>query len=321
MRWRSPLPLPLLLLFLLFSLLVGRSRGKSSSFRICAFNIQNFNSIKAANYRVMHTVTRIVSRCDICLLQEVKDPQLTAIRSLQAALNRETDRYDPYHYMSVSSGTLGNAANDMQQYVFIYRNETAKVTGQHQYQKKQSFVREPFAVRFHSDKTVMKDFVLVPLHTAAQQAVQEIDRLYDVHQEVSRKWNTTNVMFLGDFNAGCAHMTRADRKRIRLFTEKGFYWLIGDKVDTTVRDITNCPYDRIVVHGQSFLKNIRPYSAQVFNFAKEFKLSKERVLKVSDHFPVGVELKCSAHLPQAPPLLLLLLLSLSVIVRSCLSAL
>ncbi|XP_071398959.1 deoxyribonuclease gamma-like isoform X2 [Centroberyx affinis] len=320
MRWRSPLPLPLLLLlFLLFSLLVGRSRGKSSGFRICAFNVQNFNSTKAANYRVMHTVTRIVSRCDICLLQEVKDPQLIAIKSLQAALNRETDRYDPYHYISVSSGGLGNTASDMQQYVFIYRNETAKVTGQHQYQKKQSFVREPFAVRFHSDKTVMKDFVLVPLHTAAQQAVQEIDRLYDVYQEVSRKWNTSDVMFLGDFNAGCAHMTRADRKRIRLFTQQGFYWLIGDKVDTTVRDITNCPYDRIVVHGQSFLRNIRPRSAQVFNFAKEFKLSKERVLKVSDHFPVGVELKCSAHLPRAPPLLLLL--SLSVIVRSCLSAL
>lgn len=34
-----------------------------------------------------------------------------------------------------------------------------------------------------------KDFVLVPLHTVPGKAVQEIDRLYDVFQEVSKKWN------------------------------------------------------------------------------------------------------------------------------------
>lgn len=53
-------------------------------------------------------------------------------------------------------------------------------------------------------------------------------------------------MFLGDFSAGCAYLTRADKKKIRLFTSSKFHWLIGDKMDTTVTDETSCAYDRFV---------------------------------------------------------------------------
>ncbi|XP_056130744.1 deoxyribonuclease-1-like isoform X2 [Lampris incognitus] len=311
MRWYPAPPLLLLL-----SLLLGRSWGQSPGFRICAFNVQNFNDAKASDARIVHVLIRIVSRCDIILLQEVKDPQGSAIKTLLVAVNRYDDKYT---YQSVSSKGLGNSANDMQQYVFLYREEMVSVMGQHQYQKNHSFIREPFAVHFHSKRTAIRDFVLVPLHTAPHQAVQEIDRLYDVYEEITKKWKTQNVMFLGDFNAGCAHMTHSNRKQIRLYTKKGFYWLIGDKVDTVVYDTTDCPYDRIVVHGTPFLKTIKPASAKVFKFSQEFKLPMDRVLKVSDHYPVEVELRSSAHLVQTMPLVILL--GLSVIVQASLKAL
>lgn len=53
-------------------------------------------------------------------------------------------------------------------------------------------------------------------------------------------------MFLGNFQAGCAYLTRGDKKKIRLFNNSKFLWLIGDKVDTSVTDETSCPYDRFV---------------------------------------------------------------------------
>ncbi|XP_028266603.1 deoxyribonuclease gamma-like isoform X2 [Parambassis ranga] len=303
MRWRSP-NCPVLL-FLFFFLLCILSAGRVSGFRICSYNVQNFNVNKAANYRTLHTLTRVLSRCDISLLQHVVDTEGKAIKSLVSALNR----YDEYVYQSVSSRSLGTSASDMQQYVFIYRTQTVNVTGQHQHESQLQFVRAPFVVQFQSDKTTIKDFILVPLHSDPTQAVQEIDWLYEVFVEVSEKWNNTNVMFLGDFHASCAYVTRSDRKNIRLFTDSSFSWLIGDRVDTTVTDATSCAYDRIVVHGQPFLKAIEPFSAQVFNLAKEFKLSKTAVVKVSDHFPVEVMLKSSALLLQATPLLLLLAVS------------
>ncbi|KAK5895243.1 hypothetical protein CesoFtcFv8_011854 [Champsocephalus esox] len=308
MRWRF-LPLPLLLSLL--SLLVEGDSG----FRICAYNVDNFNLAKGSQRRVLHTLTRVVARCDICLLQGVKDPDGKAIEKLLISVNR----YDHHKYKEVSSKSLGNSPADMQQYVFIYRSGMVKVTGKHQYEKKDSFVRAPYAVQFQSDKTAIKNFVLVPLHTDPSKAVQEIDRLYDVFEEVHKKWNNTNVMFLGDFHASCAYMTRTNKKDIRLFTRAGFSWLIRDKVDTTIGEDTNCAYDRIVVYGKPFLKGITPFSAIVFNYVKEFKLSKTWALDVSDHLPVEVRLKSSASLLQAIPLLILI--SGSAIVQYFLSAL
>ncbi|XP_040916162.1 deoxyribonuclease-1-like isoform X2 [Toxotes jaculatrix] len=311
MRWRS-FPLPLLL-FSFLTLLVGRAAV--SGFRICSYNVQKFNTMKAKNYRLIHTLTRIVSRCDICLLQDVFDPKGEAIKILLSSLNR----YEHYSYRSVASEALGKSKEDMQQYVFIYRMQTVNVTDKYQYKGNEYFDRDPFVVQFQSKNTPIEKFILVPLHTNATLAVKEIDRLYDVFEDVSKKWNNTNVMFLGDFHASCAYLTRQDKKNIRLFTDSNFSWLIGDRVDTTVTDKTSCAYDRIVVYGQPFLKAIRPFSARVYNFAKEFKLSKTRVLEVSDHFPVEVRLKSSALLHQATPLLILF--SISAVIQSMFSAL
>ncbi|XP_032417182.1 deoxyribonuclease-1-like 2 isoform X1 [Xiphophorus hellerii] len=276
--------------------------GGAAALRICSYNIQKFDKTKAADYKVMHTLTKIVSRCDICVLQDVVDPELKAVKALVTSLNRRNYRYDEHHYEYVSSQSLGKSSDDLQQYVFIYRTHLVKQLGQHQYKGK-AFVRPPFAVHFSCNKTDIKEFVLVPLHTDPDQAVQEIDWLYDVFEEVSAKWNNTNVMFLGDFHAGCAYVTRDDKKNIRLFTNSNFSWLIGDREDTTVTDQTNCPYDRIVVHGQSFLQAIRPFSGMVFNFGKEFRLKQAKVLKLSDHYPIEVRLKGSAPLLQTTPLL------------------
>ncbi|XP_019743312.1 deoxyribonuclease gamma-like [Hippocampus comes] len=284
--------------------------GAASAFRICACNVHKLDSQKAPHKRLLHTLTRITSRCDVTFLQGVMASDGFFVKTLLASLNREAQRYDDYHYGSVSSPSLGKSADDLQKYVFIYRTETAHVMGQYQYQGQNQFARAPFAVNFHSNATAIKDFVLVGLNADPSRAVQEIDRLHDVLTQVLNKWNNKNVMFLGNFHAGCAYMTRRDKKNIRLFTNNSFYWLIGDKSDTTITDETSCAYDRIVVYGKSFLKGIMPFSANVFNFAQEFKLTRTTALQLSDNFPVEVRLKSSALLLQAIPLLLLLTVAL-----------
>ncbi|XP_024148819.1 deoxyribonuclease-1 isoform X2 [Oryzias melastigma] len=290
--------------FLVLLSLLSISTGKSAEngFRICAYNLQNFNKERASHTMTLHSLTRIVARCHITLLQHVVDPDGEAIKTLLASLNR----YDGTKFHSVSSELLGKSPNDMQQYVFIWRHNAANLTNKHQYRKDGPFVRAPFVVKFQSSKTLIGEFILVPLHSEPLQAIQEIDSLYDVFEEVSSMWNNTDVMFLGDFHAGCGFVTRPDRKSIRLYTNSSFSWLIGEQVDTTVTDSTTCPYDRIVVHGQPFLKAVVPYSGKVFNFGKEFKFSRAKVLDVSDHYPVEVRLKGSGLPLQATPLTVIL---------------
>ncbi|XP_028309798.1 deoxyribonuclease-1-like [Gouania willdenowi] len=289
MWWRSAL---LMWLFLMLR--------TSEGFTICSYNVQKLNSQKISNHR--HTLTRLLSRCDVALLQHVSDPDGKVVRTLLNTLNK----FDDFLYSSVSSDGLGKSP-DLQKYVYIYRTGSVEVLDQYQYRGPSSFLRPPFVVQFRSNRTAIKKFFLVPLHSDPDQAKDEINGLYDVFQDVSRKWNNQTLCFLGDFHAACAYLTKSNRKDVRLFRNSSFSWLIGDKVDTTVSDDTSCAYDRMVVFGEPLLKAIIPRSAKVFDLSKEFKLSRTKVMSISENHPLMVKLKSSTLMLQATPLLLLLL--------------
>ncbi|KAK1151412.1 deoxyribonuclease I-like 1-like isoform X1 [Acipenser oxyrinchus oxyrinchus] len=268
------------------------------SFKICAFNIQSFGETKARNKQVMTTLVKIISRCDVCLIEEVRDSKGEAVPTLIKELNK----FDKSHnYSWVESKRLGKTSYK-EQYVFVFRDDVLRVRDRFQYPDSQegdleAFSREPFAVRFHSPHTAVKDFVLVAQHTCPKKAVREIDELYQVFQGVRGRWRTQNIMFLGDFNAACGYVTAKDWDAIRLRKNPDFSWLIGDEEDTTVSEKTHCAYDRIVVHGKEFLEGIVPNSARPFNFKKRFRLTEEEALEVSDHFPIEVDLKLSPRQP------------------------
>ncbi|XP_076596048.1 deoxyribonuclease-1-like 1 [Chaetodon auriga] len=279
---------------LLFSVLMGALDIQGASdFRICAFNLHHFGESKSKKSDVMHTLTRIIARCDVCLLQEVRDSKERAILLLLDRLNS----YDNKHaYDVVASERLGRSDSYQEQYVFVYRTDTVTLTGQYQYPDElpgdvDAFSREPFVVRFKAPKTAIKEFVLIPQHTTPTNTTKELDALYDVLQHVKRMWKTENVMLLGDFNADCGYLAKKNRKNVRLITEKSLFWLIPDKTDTTVRSTTSCTYDRIVVHGERFARAIVPFSAKPFNFQMEYRLTEDQALEVSDHYPVEVLLK------------------------------
>ncbi|XP_054640352.1 deoxyribonuclease-1-like 1 [Dunckerocampus dactyliophorus] len=283
---------PFLLQLLLAYVGVCDVRGVSE-FKICAFNLQHFGESKAKKEDVMHTLAKIITRCDVSLLQEVRDSKQKALPQLLERLNK----YDIYHkYAAVASERLGRSEAYQEQYVFVYRTDTVTVTGQYQYPDNRpgdvdAFSREPFVVRFKAPKTALKEFVLVPQHTSPANTTKELEALYDVLQHVRKMWKTENVMLLGDFNADCAYLSKRSRQKLRLFTENSLSWLIKDKTDTTVRSTTSCTYDRIVVHGDAFVNAVVPFSAKPFNFQLEYQLTEEQALMVSDHYPVEVLLK------------------------------
>ncbi|XP_056240828.1 deoxyribonuclease-1-like 1 [Seriola aureovittata] len=279
---------------LLLSFLMGvRDVQGGSDFRVCAFNLQHFGDSKSKKSDVMETLTRIITRCDVCLLQEVRDSKGKALPQLLTQLNSN----DSVHkYDAVASERLGRSESYQEQYVFVYRTDTVTVSGQYQYPDIRpgdvdAFSREPFVVRFKAPRTTIKEFVLIPQHTTPTNTTKELDALYDVLQDVRKMWKTENVILLGDFNADCGYLAKKNRKNVRLITEKSLVWLIEDKTDTTVRSSTSCTYDRIVVHGETFARAIVPLSAKPFNFQSEYELTEDQALEVSDHYPVEVLLK------------------------------
>ncbi|XP_010217449.1 PREDICTED: deoxyribonuclease gamma [Tinamus guttatus] len=266
----------------------------SLSLRICSFNVKSFGEAKMARQEVLDVVVKVISRCDIMLLMEIKENNNRICPLLTEKLNRWS-KGPKEDYSYVVSKRLGRNSYK-EQYAFIYRPNLVSVKQVYQYPDLQpgdedAFSREPFIVWFLSPGTAVKEFAIIPLHTTPETAVREIDELYDVYLDVKQRWKNKNFIFMGDFNAGCSYVPKKQWQNIRLRTQPEFVWLIGDRNDTTVRRSTSCPYDRIVVRGEALLQAVVPRSANVFDFQRAFGLTEEQALGVSDHFPVEFELQ------------------------------
>ncbi|XP_010168358.1 deoxyribonuclease gamma [Antrostomus carolinensis] len=279
---------------LLFILLWLFNFNSSLSLKICSFNVRSFGETKIARPEVVDAVVKIISRCDIALLMEIKENKNRVCPLLVEKLTSQM-KGPKEEYSCVVSERLGRKSYK-EQYAFIYRQHLVSVKQTYQYPDTQpgdedAFSREPFAIWIQSPKTTVKDFAIIPLHTTPETAVREIDELYDVYLDVKQRWKTENFIFMGDFNAGCSYVPQKQWKNIRLRTYSEFIWLIGDKNDTTVKRSTSCPYDRIVVSGQKLVHAIMPHSVNIFDFQKDFQMTEEQALGVSDHFPVEFELQ------------------------------
>nr|XP_048277009.1 deoxyribonuclease gamma [Myodes glareolus] len=277
---------------LLFSLVLH----SALALKLCSFNVRSFGERKKENQNAMDVIVKIIKRCDLILLMEIKDSSNHICPMLMEKLNGNSRRSTTYNY--VISSRLGRNTYK-EQYAFLYKEKLVSVRDKYLYHDYQDgdadvFSREPFVVWFQSPFTAVKDFVIVPLHTTPETSVKEIDELVDVYTDVKRRWKVQNFIFMGDFNAGCSYVPKKAWKNIRLRTDLNFVWLIGDQVDTTVKKSTNCAYDRIVLRGQEIVNSVIPNSNGVFDFQKTYQLSEEEALDVSDHFPVEFKLQSSS---------------------------
>nr|XP_044996616.1 deoxyribonuclease-1-like 1 [Jaculus jaculus] len=279
--------------------------GGTEAFRICAFNAQRLTLAKVAKEQVMDTLVQILVRCDIMVLQEVVDSSPSTI----TLLLRELKRIDSSRSYSFLNSSLLGRSTYKEMYVYIFRSDKTQVLNSYQFNDTDDlFAREPFVVQFTLPSKILPSLVLVPLHTTPKDVEKELNALYNVFLDVSQRWQSEDVILLGDFNADCASLTKKRLNSLLLRTEAGFHWVIPDGEDTTVRASTHCTYDRIVVHGQSCQSLLK--AAAAFDFPSHFKLTEEEALSISDHYPVEVELNLAAPSIKSLSLTTLLLLSL-----------
>ncbi|XP_029908186.1 deoxyribonuclease 1 like 4, tandem duplicate 1 [Myripristis murdjan] len=260
--------------------------------KVASFNIQKFGKNKVSDPDTLNILVKIIRRYDIIVILEVVDVSGESVKTLLDALNTANRQH---HYTLKISSRLGRTRYK-EQFMFLYRDDLVDLVGSYQFddqatEKEDIFARDPYILRFTCLNTVLKDLVMIPVHTKPEDSEKELDELYDVFQHVKRKWKTDNMMILGDFNADGSYVSQRDMKDIRIRSDKNFHWLIGDDVDTTASTGNNHSYDRIVIYGEDMLQAVVPNSAKPFNFQQAYGLTEEKALKVSDHYPVEVELK------------------------------
>ncbi|XP_061075011.1 deoxyribonuclease gamma-like [Conger conger] len=260
--------------------------------KVASFNIQRFGENKVSDREVLSTLIKIVSRYGIILILEVVDVKGVAMSTFLTELNKVNKKHP---YTMARSPPLGRKSYK-EQFMFLYREDLVTLRDTYQYEDMQegdedAFAREPYILRFTCLNTVLKDLVMIPVHTKPEDSEKELDELYDVFQTVKKKWKTDDIMILEDFNAGGRYVSKRKMNRIRIRRDRDFHWLIQDDVDTTTNAGNDHTYDRILVYGDDMLEAIEPNSAQPFDFQQAFGLTEDMALSISDHYPVEVKLK------------------------------
>ncbi|KAI3388607.1 hypothetical protein SNEBB_003028 [Seison nebaliae] len=263
--------------------------------KIASFNIQVLGLKKIDDSYTLKKIVKILSRYDLVLVQELRDSTGITLTRLLTKLNEESGT----NYIFISSNRLGRSVSK-EQYVFIYDPTKFQIIDHYEYDDgveeqdsegnwKDTFQREPFIVKFRVKNLAIPDFAFVGLHAEPTSAPEEIDALYTVVEDVRRRWKIEDILIAGDLNAGCGYLPKYKWVDVRLRQDPKAMWLIGDDADTTTK-ASECAYDRFILYGNQLQLAYEENSAQIFDFKKEYRMSYSKTIKLSDHYPIEMNL-------------------------------
>ncbi|XP_069976704.1 deoxyribonuclease-1 [Penaeus vannamei] len=254
--------------------------------RIGAWNVQHFGKVKMSKPEVVSIMVQVLRRYDVVAVLEVQDITERTPKLLLSALNEGlTDTYN----LSLSERV--GRKRYKEQYAIYYKPSRATLVSAHQYSDPvDAFEYDPYVAVFEDSNQLR--FGTVSIHTRPGDAAHEIDALVEVYEDVRvQLQGASDVIIMGDFNAGCDYVTSSEWANVRLRQDPRFNWLISDHVDTTVKG-TSCPYDRIVVSGSNLTRVVYSGSAKAYYFEEELGLKDQELIEdVSDHYPVEVRLR------------------------------
>ena len=246
------------------------------SVRVASFNIQVFGEQKINDPSAMPIIVDILRNFDVIAIQE--------IRAQQDILPRLIDMLNAggqFHYDYVIGPRLGRS-NSKEQYAFVFDRATIEVDRVQLYtldDPDDLLHREPLIGWFRARAGEPAfTFSLVNIHTDPDEVDRELDVLDDVFYAVrDDSRHEDDVIMLGDFNANDTHLGQLGQ------------------VPGLVRVVMNAPtntrgtaqYDNILFHQTATTE----FTARggVFDFLRQYNLSLEQALKVSDHLPVWAE--------------------------------
>ena len=255
------------------------ARDASAALKVASWNIQIFGANKARNADLMKVVVDTVTRYDLVLVQEIRDPTGTTPTTLLNQVNAATGNA----YGIVVSDRLGRTSSK-EQYAYLYKKSALQVVDSYHYDDKDDrFEREPFIVRFSTTRAAVKNFFVVGLHASPEAAKAEIGDLVKVYDDAVARFKIANGALMGDFCADCSYFAKKYWKDNPLRQDPRFSWLIGDDNNSTVGK-SQCAYDRIVVAGDKMRTNAGQARTEYVD--QRFNLTMDFMKLVSDHYPI-----------------------------------
>lgn len=245
---------------------------------IASFNIQVFGQSKLGKPRAMEILAQIVRKFDVVAIQEIRSSAQDVMPRFLELINSTGRTYD-----YIIGERLGNSSSK-EQYAYVFDLETIEVDRRYVYtvQDPDNLLhREPLVSWFRTrgpEPDEAFTFTLVNVHTDPDIVEIEMSVMDDIFRVVRDDGrNEDDVIILGDFNAD-------DRHFGELANVPGITWALSG-VKTNTRKTKQ--YDNLVFHSRATNEFIG--RAGVVDFMREFDLTLDEAIEVSDHLPVWGE--------------------------------
>jgi endonuclease/exonuclease/phosphatase family metal-dependent hydrolase len=246
--------------------------------RVASFNIQVFGTDKLSDPRVVAILARIIRQFDVVAVQEIRSQEQDLMARFVEIVNSEGRSYN-----YVIGPRLGNS-DSKEQYAFIFDQATVEIEPSQLYtltDPDNLLHREPLVGWFRARGPAPSQaftFSLVNIHTDPDVAAEELDLMDDVLFTVRDDGREEDdVILLGDFNADDQHLGE-------LAAISGIQAaIVGAPTNTRKTK----QYDNLVFHTTA----TKEYTGRsgVFDFMREYNLTLDDALLVSDHLPVWAE--------------------------------
>lgn len=244
---------------------------------IGSYNIQVFGQSKLQNQPVMDYLAEIALRFDVLAIQEIRSAQQDVLPRYVAIINAYGAKF------SYIIGPRLGRTTSKEQYAFVYDSERLEPIGTPFTVPDPNDVlhREPFVARFRvrsNDPDNAFTFALINIHTDPDETDIELNVLDDVYRYVRKQLpEEDDVILLGDLNVN-------ERKLGELGQVPGIGYVIANQATNTRGTAT---YDNILFDQMS----TQEFTGRsgVFRVDREYGLTIEQTLQISDHFPIWAE--------------------------------
>jgi deoxyribonuclease-1-like protein len=256
--------------------------------RIATFDIQAFDAQKVANPNVMQTIAAIISNFDLVAIQGVRSPEAMPVARVVDLINRSGGKY------SVSmSEPVGNPGRK-EQYAFVWDTNRIRMIPDTNYSVRDDadrMVREPYVASFETRTAAAQGlapfrFTIINAHidpdeTSPAATMKELSVLDDVFVRVREFEYTTrgedDVILVGNLNVDARNLGE-------LGQIPGIVSIAGNQPTTTdgTKTVDHILIDRSVTSEFSTRYGVVDYQ-------KDFGLTREQALMISDHRPVWAE--------------------------------
>ena len=256
----------------------SKATPQRNSIRVATFNFDPLDHRKLGKRHVTHYLVELIQRFDLVAVQNIQSPNLGVLVELVEQVNAGGRKYD---FAAAEDAGFG----PIDQYsAFLFDRATVQIDRSTVYQVEDPtglLRRRPLVASFQvqgPDPAEAFTFTLINVHNDANRAVSELDVLDDAFRAVRDDGRgEDDVILLGDLGADDQNLGQLGQIPHIICGVSG-----TPSTLRTSRLVDNLLFDRRATAeftGRS----------GVMDLMREFNLTTQEALEISDHFPVWAE--------------------------------